>query len=156
MEAMKLQDIKRYFEDRRRVKPRTVPHIKTWLVNYGEQFQKNKKTVLMGEKLSLYAQELDMAKDFDGKQRAIFRALDFLEGCFARDRLSGKIVNFRSYEPGDFLDDGTLLDTCPACGKTGMVSDDLDLFPQTIHTAKVSIVGYEARETCDLQPGEPA
>lgn len=156
MGVMALQDIKRYLEDRRRVKPRTVPHIKAWLVNYGEQFQKSKKTVLMGEKLALYARELDMAKDFDEKRRAIFRALDFLEGCFARERLSGKVINFRGFEPGDFLDDGTLLDTCPACGKTGMVSDDLDLFAQTIHTAKVSIVGYEARETCDLQAGEPA
>lgn len=155
MKVMALQDIKRYLSDRRRVKPRTVPHIKAWLVDYSMQFQKNKKTALMGEKLALYVRELDMAKGFDEKRHAIFRALDFLEGCFARDRLAGKVIDFRGFEPGDFLDDGTLLDSCPACGQTGMVSDDLDLFPQTIHTAKISIVGYEARETCDLQAGEP-
>lgn len=147
--------IQHFMQDRRRVKPQAVPRISRWLHEYGSRFQKNQKTTLMGEKLLHHARELDLSRNFDEKQRAVFRALDFLEGCFARDKLVGKVVDFRSFEPGDFLDDGTLLESCPACGQTGMVSDDLDLFPQTIHTAKVSIVGYEARETCDLQAGEP-
>ena len=141
-------------KDRRRVTAKTIPHIRIWLDDHSKRFQEHKKTMLLGEKLALHVRELDMARGADEQRRAVFHALDFLEGCFARDKLAGKVIDLRTYEPGDFLDDGTLLEECPACGTTGMVSDDLDMFPMTIHSARVELVGYEARETCNLQEGD--
>ena len=145
-----MKDIKSYIADRSTITPENINEIQIWLHNYGGKFKKRKPTMHVGNKISLYAKAIDLARTQEEKIRIANQALGFLDGVFIRNDQVGTVVNFRAFEAGHFLDDGTLLEECPECGQVGIVLKDVDILSKTIHKAQINLIGYESLEDCPL------
>ena len=143
--------IKHYIEHRKDVTPEAAAEIQAWMQFYGEKFKERKQTIHLGNKVSLYGKALESADGEEEQTRIVNQALDFLDGVFCRDPKVGTIIDFqKGFKPGHCLDDGTILENCPKCGRVGIVMDEIDFLSKTIHEARVTLMGYEALHVCEL------
>lgn len=140
--------------------PATVTKLIEWVHLNTPSLSKKQEYAVVVTRMTLYAKALEETLGNVDRQVEVGGVLlDFIDGVMAREGMGliGTIMDFHRHPdalaPGEWLDDGEMIEECPKCGKPAIMQD-MPGETMYMHQARIMPHGYDSLDHCVVPNGK--